>query len=69
VQSNYQSLSGGPRADACVHPRPPPQILVTTSRDPSSRLIQFAKEMRLVVPNSQRVNRWGGWVSGSGGWG
>lgn len=33
------------------------QILVTTSRDPSSRLTQFAKEMRLVVPNSQRVNR------------
>jgi len=33
------------------------QILITTSRDPSSRLTQFAKEMRLVVPNAQRVNR------------
>eukprot|EP00877_Chromochloris_zofingiensis_P015207 jgi/Chrzof1/9940/Cz04g21140.t1 len=36
-----------------------PKILVTTSRDPSSRLTQFAKEMRLVLPNSQRVNRGG----------
>ena len=36
-----------------------PKILVTTSRDPSSRLQQFAKEMRLVFPNSQRINRGG----------
>lgn len=34
-----------------------PKILVTTSRDPSSRLQQFAKEMRLILPNSQRINR------------
>src|ERR1700722_14441643 len=34
-----------------------PRILITTSRDPSSRLQQFAKEMRLVFPNSQRINR------------
>ncbi|CAG9467041.1 unnamed protein product [Pedinophyceae sp. YPF-701] len=34
-----------------------PKVLVTTSRDPSSRLVQFAKEMKLVLPNSQRVNR------------
>ncbi|KXS10889.1 Brix-domain-containing protein [Gonapodya prolifera JEL478] len=38
-----------------------PKILITTSRDPSSRLLQFAKELRLVFPNSQRVNR-GGYV-------
>lgn len=36
-----------------------PKVLLTTSRDPSSRLIQFAKEMRLVLPNSQRINRGG----------
>lgn len=36
-----------------------PKVLVTTSRDPSSRLVQFAKEMKLVVPNSQRINRGG----------
>lgn len=36
-----------------------PKVLLTTSRDPSSRLTQFAKEMRLVVPNAQRVNRGG----------
>lgn len=36
-----------------------PKVLVTTSRDPSSRLIQFAKEMRLVVPNAQHINRGG----------
>eukprot|EP00742_Colponemidia_sp_Colp-10_P004166 GILJ01004445.1.p1 GENE.GILJ01004445.1~~GILJ01004445.1.p1 ORF type:complete len:288 (+),score=43.23 GILJ01004445.1:80-943(+) len=34
-----------------------PKILVTTSRDPSSRLTQFLKEVRLMVPNAQRVNR------------
>lgn len=34
-----------------------PKICVTTSRDPSSRLKQFAKEVKLMLPNSQRVNR------------
>lgn len=34
-----------------------PKILITTSRDPSSRLQQFAKEMKLMFPNSQRINR------------
>ncbi|KAJ3378955.1 snoRNA-binding rRNA-processing protein imp4 [Entophlyctis sp. JEL0112] len=38
-----------------------PKILVTTSRDPSSRLQQFAKEVRLLFPNAQRINR-GGYV-------
>lgn len=41
-------------AQAGVHD---PKILITTSRDPSSRLQQFAKEMRLIFPNSQRINR------------
>jgi len=34
-----------------------PRILLTSSRDPSSRLTQFLKEMRLVLPGAQRVNR------------
>uniref|UniRef100_T1IWK7 Brix domain-containing protein n=1 Tax=Strigamia maritima TaxID=126957 RepID=T1IWK7_STRMM len=34
-----------------------PKIMVTTSRDPSSKLKQFAKEVRLIFPNSQRMNR------------
>ncbi|KAK7695481.1 hypothetical protein QCA50_000117 [Cerrena zonata] len=34
-----------------------PKIVVTTSRDPSSKLLQFSKEMRLVFPNSHRINR------------
>ncbi|CAG8518296.1 7042_t:CDS:2 [Scutellospora calospora] len=34
-----------------------PKVLITTSRDPSSRLAQFAKEVRLIIPNSQRINR------------
>jgi U3 small nucleolar ribonucleoprotein protein IMP4 len=34
-----------------------PKVLVTTSRDPSSKLLQFAKEIRLVFPGSARVNR------------
>jgi hypothetical protein len=40
-----------------------PKVLITTSRDPSSRLVQFAKELKLVLPNSQRINR-GGQVVG-----
>jgi U3 small nucleolar ribonucleoprotein protein IMP4 len=34
-----------------------PQVVITTSRDPSSRLKQFAKEMKVLVPNSTRINR------------
>lgn len=42
-----------------------PRPLITTSRDPSSRLVQFAKELKLVFPNSVRINR-GGNVRGPG---
>ena len=34
-----------------------PKICVTTSRDPSSRLKQFAKEVKLLLPSAQRLNR------------
>jgi U3 small nucleolar ribonucleoprotein protein IMP4 len=34
-----------------------PRILVTTSRDPSSRLKSFAKEIRLLFPTGIRLNR------------
>lgn len=34
-----------------------PRILVTTSRDPSSRLSTFAKEIRLLLPTAIRLNR------------
>ena len=34
-----------------------PKICVTTSREPSSRLKQFAKELKLLFPNAQRINR------------
>jgi U3 small nucleolar ribonucleoprotein protein IMP4 len=36
-----------------------PKVLITTSRDPSSRLLQFSKEIRLSIPNSTRLNRGG----------
>lgn len=36
-----------------------PKILITTSRDPSTRLVSFAKELKLVFPNAQRINRGG----------
>jgi U3 small nucleolar ribonucleoprotein protein IMP4 len=36
-----------------------PRVCVTTSREPSSRLKQFAKEVNLIVPNATRVNRGG----------
>jgi U3 small nucleolar ribonucleoprotein protein IMP4 len=35
--------------------------LITTSRDPSQRLVQFQKEMKIITPNSIRINR-GGYV-------
>ncbi|KAI0601269.1 anticodon-binding protein [Biscogniauxia sp. FL1348] len=34
-----------------------PRVLVTTSRDPSSRLSAFSKEIRLLLPTSIRLNR------------
>ena len=34
-----------------------PKIMITTSRDPSSKLKQFAKELRLIFPGAQRLNR------------
>jgi len=34
-----------------------PRILITTSRNPSARLKQFAKEVKLIFPTSQRINR------------
>lgn len=34
-----------------------PKIMITTSRDPSSKLKIFAKEIKLIFPNSQRMNR------------
>jgi len=38
-----------------------PKVMLTTSHSPSSRLKQFAKEMKLILPNCQRLNR-GGYV-------
>ena len=34
-----------------------PRICTTTSRDPSSRLKQFAKELKLLFPNATRISR------------
>uniref|UniRef100_W6NEM7 Brix domain containing protein n=1 Tax=Haemonchus contortus TaxID=6289 RepID=W6NEM7_HAECO len=34
-----------------------PKIVITTSREPSSKLKVFVKEMKLVFPNAQRLNR------------
>lgn len=34
-----------------------PKLLLTTSRDPSSRLKLFVKELKVLFPNTQRVNR------------
>jgi U3 small nucleolar ribonucleoprotein protein IMP4 len=39
-----------------------PKILVTTSHDPSSKLTQFLKEVKLLIPNSHRMNRGGNTV-------
>ncbi|VDD74201.1 unnamed protein product [Mesocestoides corti] len=34
-----------------------PRVVVTTSRSPSSRLQEFAKELRHLIPNSTKINR------------
>ncbi|CAD7966563.1 unnamed protein product [Amoebophrya sp. A25] len=34
-----------------------PKIVLTTAREPSSRLMSFVKELRLLMPNAQRINR------------
>lgn len=34
-----------------------PKILITTSRNPSAPLTQFVKELKIVFPNAQRMNR------------
>lgn len=34
-----------------------PEVLLTTSRDPSSRLGQFVKEVRILFPGARRMNR------------
>jgi len=47
VDDEYEALSGIAE----------PKLLITTSRDPSSRLMQFGKEMRLLFPTSIRLNR------------
>jgi len=46
-------------ANAGVHD---PKVLVTTSHDPSSKLTQFLKEVKLLIPNAQRMNRGGNTV-------
>lgn len=47
MDDEYEHLSG------IVDPR----VLVTTSRDPSTRLGTFAKEVRLMLPTGIRLNR------------
>ena len=36
-----------------------PKVLITSSHDPSSKLTQFLKEVKLLLPNSHRMNRGG----------
>ncbi|KAJ1867882.1 snoRNA-binding rRNA-processing protein imp4 [Coemansia sp. RSA 989] len=54
AQTAFESTQDDEYARAGIYD---PKVVVTTSRDPSSRLQQFAKEMRLVFPNAQRINR------------
>jgi len=34
-----------------------PKVVITTSHDPSARLRQFVKEIRSIIPNSEKMNR------------
>ncbi|CAB4268440.1 unnamed protein product [Prunus armeniaca] len=49
--------------DEYVNTQRDPKILLTTSRDPSASLLQFAKELKLVFPNAQQMNRGGQVIS------
>ncbi|KAI9107154.1 hypothetical protein K1719_021763 [Acacia pycnantha] len=40
-----------------------PKILMTTSRNPSAPLTQFVKELSIIFPNTQRMNRGGQVIS------
>lgn len=47
IDDEYSALSG--IAD--------PKVVVTTSRDPSAKLLQFAKEVKLIFPTGIKFNR------------
>ena len=47
IDDEYSALSG--IAD--------PKVIITTSRDPSVKLLQFSKEIKLMFPNSLKLNR------------
>ncbi|KAH0981782.1 hypothetical protein GBA52_008959 [Prunus armeniaca] len=49
--------------DEYVNTQRDSKILLTTSRDPSASLLQFAKELKLVFPNAQQMNRGGQVIS------
>ncbi|GMH09736.1 hypothetical protein Nepgr_011577 [Nepenthes gracilis] len=40
-----------------------PKILLTTSRNPSQPLLQFVKELKIIFPNAERMNRGGQVIS------
>lgn len=47
IDDEYSALSGIAE----------PKVIVTTSRNPLVKLLQFSKEMRLMFPNSIKLNR------------
>lgn len=47
IDDEYQATSG------IVEPR----VIITTSRSPSVKLLQFSKEVKLMFPNSIKLNR------------
>ncbi|KAL7474695.1 hypothetical protein ACHAWX_000037, partial [Stephanocyclus meneghinianus] len=71
LRAGYDKLKSEIDAEDAKHDRPAshvddeygdagwndPRVCMTTSRAPSSRLKQFAKEMKLLIPNSTRINR------------
>ncbi|GME91035.1 unnamed protein product [Ambrosiozyma monospora] len=60
VQDPTQSTSANADIDdeyAALSGLIEPKLIITTSRNPSSRLSQFTKEIKLLFPNSIRLNR------------
>lgn len=61
LETDVKPLSAAPEMDlddeyAKMGSREP-KVCITTSRDPSSRLKQFSKEIKLCIPNAQAINR------------
>lgn len=59
-QTSRRAEATRPEDDEYAHAgEADPKVMVTSSREPSSKLKEFVKEVRLMIPNAQKINRGG----------